>query len=225
MRVILIVFISLLFMACKKDSPKPPEAALLIFPQQSSLCTTGVTITPSTSRVEFAWQTANNTENYELRVTNLITGITQTANTQFTTAELTIDKGTPYSWSVISSNTQVPETNSSAVWQFYNEGSQITHAPFPAQIIAPLSGTSVVRDINQEITLEWLGADVDDDIVGYEVFVDTVSPPLVLAANPAATVSSIKINTNSDTVYYWRVITRDNEGNSSDSGIYSFRAL
>ncbi|WP_297797860.1 hypothetical protein [uncultured Eudoraea sp.] len=225
MRVILIVFISLLFTACKKDSPKPPEAALLIFPQQNSLCTTGVTITPSTSRVEFAWQTANNTENYELRVTNLNSGITQTANTQFTTAELTIDKGTPYSWSVITSNTKVPETSSSTVWQFFNAGSQITHTPFPAQIVGPLSGTSVVRDINQEITLEWLGADVDDDIVGYEIFVDTVSPPLVLAASPAATVSSIKINTNSDTVYFWKVITRDNEGNSSDSGIYSFRAL
>lgn len=225
MRVILIVFISLLFTACKKDSPKPPEAALLIFPQQNSLCTTGVTITPSTSRVEFAWQTANNTESYELRVTNLISGITQTANTQFTTAELTIDKGTPYSWSVITSNTKVPETNSSAVWQFFNAGSQITHTPFPAQIVTPLSGTSVVRDINQEVTLEWLGADVDDDIVGYEIYVDTVTPPLVLVSSPAASVSSIKISCNSDTVYYWKVITMDNEGNSSDSGIYSFRAL
>ncbi len=225
MRVILIVLIGLLFTACKKDSPKPPSAALLIFPEQNSLCTTGVSITPTSSRVEFIWQTANNTNTYELRVTNLSTDITQTVNTQATSAELTIEKGSPFSWQVITRNNQVQETASSATWQFFNAGSQITHAPFPVQIVAPLSGASVVSDINSEIELEWSGADVDDDIVGYEIFVDTVSPPQVLVASPAATVSSIKVNIIPNTVYYWKVIARDAEGNSSDSGIYSFRAL
>lgn len=225
MRVILIVFISLLFTACKKDSPKPPSAAVLTFPEQNSLCTTGVNITPTSSRVEFIWQTANNTNTYELRVTNLLTDITQTVNTQATSAEVIIDKGSPFSWQVITRNTLVQETASSAIWQFFNAGSQITHAPFPAQIVTPLSGASVVSDINSEIELEWSGADVDDDIVGYEIFLDTVSPPQVLVASPAATVSSIKVNTISNTVYYWKVITRDAEGNTSDSGVYSFRAL
>jgi hypothetical protein len=225
MRVILIVFISLLFTACKKDSPKPPEAAVLTSPEQNALCTTGVTITPTTSRVEFIWQTANNTNTYELRVTNLLTGNTQTVNTQSTSAELILDKGAPYSWVIITRNTEVQETVSSTTWQFYNAGSQITHAPFPAQIIAPFSGASVVRDINGEITLEWSGADVDNDIAGFEVFVDTSSPPGVLAASPSPTVSTIKIITIANSVYYWKVITIDSEGNRSDSGVYSFRAL
>ena len=225
MRVILIIFIGLLFTACKKDSPKPPSAAVLIFPEQNSLCTTGVTITPTSSRVEFIWQTANNTETYELRVTNLLANVTQTVNTQATSAEITIDKGTPFSWQVITRNTQVQETASSATWQFFNAGSQISHAPFPAQIVTPLSGASAVSDINSEIELEWSGADVDDDLVGYEIYVDTVSPPQVLVASPAATVSSIKVNIIPNTVYYWKVISKDAEGNTSDSGIYSFRAL
>ncbi|MGB5271830.1 MAG: hypothetical protein WBN52_15125 [Eudoraea sp.] len=225
MRVVIVVFISLLFTACKKDSPKPPSAAVLAFPLQNSLCTTGVSITPTTSRVEFKWQTADNTNTYELRVTNVLTDITQTVSTQSTSAELTIEKGTPFSWLVITRNTEVQETASSTTWQFFNAGSQITHAPFPAQVIAPLSGASMVRDINGEIVLEWSGADVDNDIVGYEIFLDTVSPPQVLVASPAASVSSIKINTTANTVYYWKVITKDAEENSSDSGIYSFRAL
>lgn len=225
MRIVLVIFISLLFTACKEDPPKPPSAALLTFPSQNSLCTTGVSITPTKSRVEFKWQTANNTNTYELRVTNLLTDITQTVSTQSTSAELTIEKGAPHSWLVITSNTEVQETASSVTWQFFNAGSQISHAPFPAQIITPLSGASVVRDINGEIVLEWSGADVDNDIVGYEIFVDIVSPPLVLAASPASSVSSIKINTIANTVYYWKVITKDAEGNSSDSGLYSFRAL
>ncbi|MGB5607825.1 hypothetical protein [Eudoraea sp.] len=225
MRVVIIVFISLLFTACKKDSPKPPSAAVLTSPLQNSLCTTGVSITPTTSRVEFKWQTADNTNTYELRVTNVLTDITQTVSTQSTSAELTIEKGTPFSWLVITRNTEVQETASSTTWQFFNAGSQITHAPFPAQVIAPLSGASMVRDINGEIVLEWSGADVDNDIVGYEIFLDTVSPPQVLVASPAASVSSIEINTTANTVYYWKVITKDAEENSSDSGIYSFRAL
>lgn len=225
MRIILIVFISLIFTACKKDSPKPPEAAVLISPEQNSLCTTGVTITPTTSRVEFIWQTANNTNTYELRVTNLLTGNTQTVNTQSTSAELILDKGAPFSWVIITRNTEVQETASSSTWQFFNAGSQITHAPFPAQIIAPLSGASVVRDINGEITLEWSGADVDNDIEGYEVFLDTSSPPQVLAASPSSSVFTIKIIAIANSVYYWKVITIDSEGNRSDSGVYSFRAL
>ncbi|MGB5204377.1 hypothetical protein [Eudoraea sp.] len=225
MRVVIVVFISLLFTACKKDSPKPPSAAVLTSPLQNSLCTTGVSITPTTSRVEFKWQTADNTNTYELRVTNVLTDITQTVSTQSTSAELTIEKGTPFSWLVITRNTEVQETASSTTWQFFNAGSQITHAPFPAQVIAPLSGASMVRDINGEIVLEWSGADVDNDIVGYEIFLDTVSPPQVLVASPAASVSSIEINTTANTVYYWKVITKDAEENSSDSGIYSFRAL
>ena len=168
MRVILIIFIGLLFTACKKDSPKPPSAAVLIFPEQNSLCTTGVSITPTSSRVEFIWQTANNTETYELRVTNLLANVTQTVNTQATSAEITIDKGTPFSWQVITRNTQVQETASRAVWQFFNAGSQMAHAPCPAHIVAPFSGASVVCDINAARELEWSGADVDADLRGSE---------------------------------------------------------
>ena len=89
----------------------------------------------------------------------------------------------------------------------------------------PLSGASVVSDINSEIELEWSGADVDDDLIGYEIYVDTVSPPQVLVASPAATVSSITVNIIPNTAYYWKVISKDAEGNTSDSGIYSFRAI
>ena len=62
----------------KKSNPEPPEAVNLVFPNRDSECTTGTDLNPDTSEVEFQWTASNNTESYELRVTNINTDITQT---------------------------------------------------------------------------------------------------------------------------------------------------
>ncbi len=220
-----IVFAFLLILACKKDDPKPPEAAALEFPLQNSECTTGVDVSETTSQVEFRWQAAKRTKSYELRVTHMISNVLQTATTETTAAKLTIEKGAPYSWMVISKSSNSQETASSNTWQFYNAGSQTTYPPFPAEASDPKSGSSKVRDINNEITLEWTAADIDDDIAGFEVYFGTVNPPTNLEASPVATITNLKVGVTSNTIYYWKIVTRDEEGNSSDSGVFSFKAL
>lgn len=219
------VICALFILGCSKDSPKPPAAALLTFPLPNSECTTGISLNDTTSEVEFRWQAAANTQTYELRVTQILTSITQTISTQNTLARLPLQKGAPYSWVVISRSGKTMETAISAVSQFYNAGSESTFAPFPATITNPKSGTSVFKDINNEVVLEWTGADVDNDIVGYELYFSTESPPLTLLASPSANTSSSKVSVESDVVYYWRIVTIDAEGNTSDSGIFTFKAL
>ncbi len=221
-----LVFLSvLLIWACKKDDPKPPDAAILEFPLQNSECTTGVDQGETSSRVEFRWQASNHTETYELNATNLNTSSTQSVTTQTPSAELTLEKGTPYSWQVLSRNSNTQETATSETWQFYNAGTQTTYAPFPATIVSPASGSSVAADSGNEITLQWTGADVDEDISSYEIYLDTANPPVNLVASPGATASQQSVSVVSGTVYYWKVLTKDAEGNSSDSGVYSFRVL
>ena len=62
------------FSSCKKKrSATPPEAVSLVFPEENSECTTGVSLGTETSQVEFRWNLADNTETYELRVTNIAT--------------------------------------------------------------------------------------------------------------------------------------------------------
>ncbi|NAS10645.1 hypothetical protein [Poritiphilus flavus] len=221
----LVFLLVLAIMACKKDDPKPPEAAILEFPLQNSECTTGVDQNETTSLVEFRWQASNHTETYELRATNLNTSATQSVSTQTPSAELTLQKGTPYSWQVLSRNSNTQVTASSETWQFYNAGTQTTYAPFPATIVRPTSGASVAADSNNEVTLEWTGADVDGDISTYDIYLDTVNPPVNLVASPGATASQQSAVVVSGTVYYWKIVTTDEEGNSSDSGVYSFRVL
>lgn len=213
-------------MGCKKKKPpKPPEKANLIFPQKNSECTTGQELNATSSQVEFKWQQANNTETYELRVTNINTNTTETVSTTTTTAKLPLQKGTPFSWVVISKNSEVLKNVSSETWRFYNSGFQTSYAPFPATIIEPKPGASAFKDINNDVTLQWSGADVDNDIVGFELYFSTETPPTTIIDSPSAVATTKKVAVVTNTIYYWKVITKDSEGNTSDSGTFDFKAL
>ncbi|MCP4977302.1 MAG: hypothetical protein GY931_14185 [Maribacter sp.] len=226
MRTIILLLFGVLLIGCKKKSnPKPPEIATLVFPNKNSECTTGSDLNQTTSEVEFIWMASDHTETYELRVTNLNTNITQTMTTAALSAKLPIAKGEPFSWFIRSRNTKVTETAVSETWRFYNAGFQTTYAPFPAELIEPKNGTSIFKDINNEVTLEWHGADIENDIVGYELYFSTTTPPETLIASPSFNINSEKVSVTSNTDYFWKVITMDSEGNSSDSGIFVFKVL
>ena len=222
----IVLIVMFLAVGCKKKkAPLPPESVLLVFPEQNSECTTGVSINDLKSEVEFRWTAANNTQSYELQITNLNTNATQNTVTSSLVAKLTIDKGVPYSWKVISKNNEVAQTASSATWRFYNAGVLTTHPPFPPEIIAPELAESIFKDINNETTLDWKGADVDNDITEYEVYFSTETPPLTLIGTKSSTDTSHKVSVSSNTVYYWRIVAIDSEGNTADSGIYDFKVL
>ncbi len=223
-----LIFFAMLFVlvACnKKNEPKPPGQAELVFPEKNSECTTGQSLGATTSRVTFIWQEAKNTQTYELRVTNVATGTTQTISTVSTSASLPIEKGVPFSWLVRSRNNQIEQTVSSTVWNFYNSGANNSFAPFPAEIITPRMSEKVFKDINNEVTLSWSGSDLDDDIANFEIYLSTENPPANLINTLGVTVTEQKVAVSADTVYYWSVITKDEEGNATNSGIYSFKVL
>jgi hypothetical protein len=216
----------MVFIGCKKKrTPSPPEAVQLVFPEQNSECTTGLSLGQETSQVEFRWSAADNTETYELRVTNTSTATVQTIASSSNSAKLPLAKGELFSWIVRSKNSQVNQTVSSEVWNFYNSGSRTTFAPFPATIVSPASSENVFKDINNEVTLSWTASDLDNDIVGYEVYfsVEAIPGDLLRTLEPA--VKSIKVSVTANTVYYWSIIVIDAEGNKSNSGIYNFKVL
>ncbi len=225
MRVFKLLLIGLLVLSgCKKkDPPKPPEAALLVFPNKNSECTVGNDVNATTREIDFRWMKANNTETYELRVTNINANTTQTISTPALSARLPLEKGAAYSWVVLSKNSMVPNSVSSATWLFYHPGSETTRPPFPAEILSPEIGTSLFKDINNEVELQWSGSDLDNDIQEFEIYFDTVSPPVTLLASVDASTNAQKVTVETGNVYYWKVVTKDAEGNTSDSGIYDFR--
>ncbi|WP_318312142.1 hypothetical protein [Flagellimonas crocea] len=221
------LFILAFLVSCGGDDgpPPAPEGAELVFPEENSECTTGTTINEFSSQVTFRWNVSKNTDTYTLSVVNLATNVPQNISTAATSASLTISKGTPYAWSVTSRNSESDQVASSPTWLFYNAGSQTTYAPFPAQLVNPASGSTVQRNLANEVVLEWDGADVDNDIDSFEIFFSEETPPTTSMGNTNATTMEMPVSVASGTVYYWMVITTDLEGNTSSSGIFDFRVL
>ncbi len=216
-----------LLVSCGGDDgpPPPPEGALLVFPEENSECTTGTDINQTSTQITFRWMASDNTDTYTLSVVNLDTNVPQNISTATTSASLTITKGTPFAWTVTSRNSESDQVASSETWLFYNAGSQTTYAPFPAQLVNPTSGSTVQMDIANEVLLEWSGADVDNDIESFEVFFSETDPPTTSVGITNSSTMEIPVGVSSGTVYYWKVITTDLEGNTSDSGVFDFKVL
>ncbi len=212
-----------LLSGCKKDPPNPPGKAVLTEPAKNSECTPVLSSSGSSSVVRFRWQPGDYSESHGIVVRNLITGVAIDRAPEGSTITIPLEKGTPYSWFVVSKNTQTNKIATSATWLFYNPGTQTDHVPFPAEIISPEPGATVFKDINNEVILQWSAIDIDNDIDSYKIYFSTESPPNVLIASPGANNTRLKVSVISDTVYYWRVVTTDAIGNSSDTGILDFK--
>jgi len=231
-RIIYIIFLGLLLCGCGSDSPgindpetnNIPSIVNLIFPYENSLCNEGTNVTPTESTVLFEWMASNHTDNYSLVLKNISTGNTTTYQTSDTELSITIARATQYQWYIISNSNGTQETAESAKWIFYNAGEGVqSYAPFPAEIISP-GMAETIDPSAAEVTLDWNGSDVDDDIVSFDVYFGTSTTPEIYASDQ---VESILINVPliADTIYYWKVITKDSHGNTSDSGLYQFKNL
>ena len=216
-----------LLAACSKDDPPPPVPgeATLVFPENNSLCITGISQGETTSEVTFRWQAAENADSYELVVTSLGSSGVQRQITPGLSLGVVLEKGAPYSWQVTAINNQSREETPSPVWQFFNAGSEVSYPPFPAQLLEPSSGASVLPDVNGQILLRWELADPDNDLEECEVYLGTDPAALPSLEVLSPSVGSLLVQVEAETVYYWQVLSRDSQGNSSLSGLYSFRVL
>jgi fibronectin type 3 domain-containing protein len=78
-----------------------------------------------------------------------------------------------------------------------------------------------IEAVNGKITLSWNGSDVDNDIVTYDVYLSDSASPALLQSNVSE--NALKdVSVSAGKTYYWKIITRDSKGNTSDSGIYLF---
>jgi len=199
-----------------------PEAASLIFPEDNTECNEGVINTDdeTKSTVTFAWSAAENTDSYEIKIKNLDTGSITTATSNTNEKALSIKRGTPYEWYVISLANGTSTSATSDTWSFYNQGQGIeNYAPFPASAISPQRGSTIANTTST--LLEWTASDVDNDIVSYEIIFDTIETP---TNSLGITIeNSIEVTITTGSTYYWKVVTRDSFDNTSNSELFEFR--
>lgn len=225
------LIISLLF-ACKgkKNDPVPvppapipaPAKAMLLLPAQNEVCTNGENQTLTQSTVLFDWSDAANTDSYILSLKNLLTGAVSEQSSTVSNLKITIPRGTPFSWTVTSKSAKSTTATPSDSWKFYNSGvGQLSYAPFPATLTSPTMG-QLINYTSANITLTWVGSDADNDITAYDIYFGKTDAPVLVATNKADN-QSLSVAVTANTIYYWKVVTKDAKGNTSDSGIYQFK--
>jgi hypothetical protein len=211
-------------MSCgKKDNTSiipDPQPATLTYPAQNSVCTSGAVISTTQSTITFTWNNASNTDNYEISIKNLLTNAVTILNASTNQISANLDRDTPYSWYVLSKSSSLI-TAKSEVWKFYNAGTgSVSHPPFPADNLSIVFGQGAASGT---VNLTWAANDPDNDISGYDVYFGTTSSPT--AYKVGSTDKFLNgLTITSGTTYYWKVITRDVAGNTSDSGIFQFKA-
>lgn len=225
-------FLSLLLIGCggSGDEPiapeiKAPDVVNLNLPSNNTICEDGTNVTTTSSDVAFTWGASNNTESYELAITNLITNLVTTKIIAHPTVTTTVSltRGMPYKWQITSKSTKTTKTGISSSNKFYLAGTGITsYAPFPATITAPTFGTSVTP-VSNKVTLTWTGSDPDSSILTYEVFIDTDEAKVRSYTTPiSSSTNSYSATVESNKTYFWCVKTSDGR-NISYSLIHNFK--
>jgi len=212
----------LILVACKKEVIPDPESVLLLAPENNNNCTTAIRVSDQQSQVNFSWQESLHTDEYELVVRNILTNVDQKKLTLRFSSSIVLENGKQYSWWVNSKSFQTENIAKSQVWTFYIEGIPTSsHFPFPAKLLSPENNTQVSLE-NGVLTLRWEAVDLDNDVVDYDVYLGPDPDDLELALENLTT-NSISATLIPDRYYYWKVATRDKQGNISNSDIGVFR--
>jgi len=195
-----------------------PKAATLVFPLKDVECNEGAIVSNQESEVTFKWSASEFTDSYSVSLRNLNSDELSTVNTDTNSAPILLKRGVPYSWKIISKSSKSSKTAESETWKLYNAGEgEENYAPFPVELVRPEMGVNVAT----AVSLEWIGSDVDNDIKEYVVYVSKTNPPTELVKTIKATTLSLNLDAN--TVYYWKVITRDTNGAATESSVFDFK--
>lgn len=203
-----------ILMSCEgKFEPKAilgPEAVALQFPNADEICQSGEFLNGGEITIPFRWLASENAGSYRLEVVHQTSNEKETLEVPVGTTEmvettLDLDPGSLYSWVVFTLKDNL-ETKSEER-SFYSRGEVVnSYVPFPATITITDAG-------NGAVTIAWQSTDVENDIVGYDVYLATENPPTLLLEN--TTDVSYQDNLTQGMTYYVEVLTKDTTGNSS----------
>ena len=216
----------LLLVHCQKtELPADPGVASLISPVDKETCLDGVSINDTQSNVNFVWGTATDALSYELEIANLLTQSTQIYSSDTNEISIALSKAEPYSWLVRSIGETGTTPSVSDPWKFYLAGDAVVnYAPFPSELITPRSGANTTPDINNLVILRWTADDVDNDLNRFEVYLDAIDgTTLNQEIEYLAEETQLEVEVENNTVYYWKIVAIDSNGNQSSSGVYTFR--
>ncbi|MDF4201980.1 hypothetical protein PXD56_03380 [Maribacter sp. SA7] len=215
-----LILMGLLVTACggKDDNNNnPPEetekelgAFNLEFPENNLICTEGEDNGTDGISIEFQWSASTNATSYELEITNQENNTIDKRTVTTTALAVGLPKGTQFSWGVTA--ILGSKTLASDSWNFYSEGTSTENfAPFPAEISISDNGDGTV-------TVSWVGEDLDDDLVNYDVYIGTSGNLELILEN--TTNESTYYNITAGEQYIVQIVSKDSNDNTSTSETY-----
>lgn len=203
--------------AAKNTAPTVP---VLVSPINNASCIDNT--------VSFAWNASTDAQRdpitYQLQIATDIqfTQIVKTSQSSLPAQTAILSKGIAYYWRVKAIDSKNASSNYSTTYSFNTEGSAlVNHLPFLPQLVLPeynatVSGSTTV--------LSWTASDVDtSDALTYDVYLGTVNPPITKVGTA---ITATTLNTSSlqyATVYYWKVVVKDNKGGETIGQVWSFK--
>ncbi|UCF12695.1 MAG: tandem-95 repeat protein [Thermoplasmatales archaeon] len=126
-----------------------------------------------------------------------------------------LDDETTYYWKIIAIDNHSAQTEG-PLWHFTTAQN---HPPFPPRNPNPEDGAIMV---DPETIISWIGGDPDPgDIVTYDVYFGTISPPWQVVNNQSTT-TYYPGTLDNLTTYYWKIVSWDYHGVSLEGPIWEF---
>lgn len=203
--------------AAKNTAPTVP---VLVAPTNNVSCIDNT--------VSFEWGASTDAQNdpirYQLQIATDIqfTQIVKTSQSSLPVQTAILSKGIAYYWRVKAIDSKNASSNYSAIYSFYTEGEAlVNHLPFLPQLVLPEYNATIGGSTT---ALSWTASDVDaNDVLAYDVYLGTENPPITKVGTG---ITATTLNANSlqyATVYYWKVVVKDNKGGEAIGQVWSFK--
>ncbi len=125
--------------------------------------------------------------------------------------------GQTYYWQITAVDSQDAETQG-PVWSF---STVISTPPLVPSNPSPKNGS---EDVPLPVTLSWSGGDTDNsDIVVYDLYLGIFEPPPLKKENLEKASYQSTTALMSFTTYYWKIVSRDNNGLETQGPVWSFK--
>jgi hypothetical protein len=101
----------------------------------------------------------------------------------------------------------------------------VAHVNRPPDAASKPAPANIAVNIALNANLSWTGSDPDvGDNLLYDVYFGTISNPVLVSADQADTSFDTGI-LNPNTVYYWKIVTKDNYGMTTPGPVWHFTTL
>ena len=200
-----------------EDINEAPTVPILVYPSNNLLCIE--------NGIDFQWNASTDVNediiDYTIQVStdSQFNSIDFTENVPLTSQFFTLSKGVVYYWRVKATDINNASSDYSLVNSFITEGDGVSnHLPFPPELINPAL-SSVVND--GSVVLEWSASDVDEDPLTFDIYLGTENPPTNIISENQTDIF-LNVSTISQTIYYWKVVVKDNNGAQTIGQTWSF---